>query len=247
MNLRTTLAVLVLACFSLPALASKASSANNFILVDSQSGKPVGKAAYTIRESSKGYKVGGFFQYKMPSNKQGQYDMSYRLDSTGNFLFGSMQDQAAQKTYNFQPNKQRTSIEVSTIQAGGLSNPTSAALPKPEFYFAAIGDPSAIQVLMTSALAHPHPDSIYLLLIPMGAINPMNRYRLVSVQPDAARSGTLDGKSVALKSFTLRFHTGPAGEVYLDDSNNLMEADIPKLQLNYVRKNFTLSPAPSAQ
>ncbi len=239
MNLRTALASSVLACVSLPAFAS---TYNNFILVGNQSGKPVGKASYSIQQSKKGYKFQGHFQYSISSSQTGQYDISYKLDNTGNFLSANIQDQIAQKTYNFEPNKQRTSIEVSTIQGGSLGNPTTANLPQPDFLMVSIGDPSAIQALMDIVKANPKPQPIYLLLIPMSTINPQNRYRLVSVQPDADRSGTLDGKTIALKSFAMRFHTGQAGEIYLDGSGNLMEADIPKFELNYIRKNFTLTP-----
>ncbi|MFP5268596.1 MAG: hypothetical protein ACLGQU_14675 [Acidobacteriota bacterium] len=260
MNFRTSFVFLALASFSLPAVASK-NKANNFTLVDAGSGKNVGKASYSIQQSKKGYKIDGRFEYSIVSTappaagtqtkpdgnagstEQGQYDISYKLDSTGNFLSGSIQDQVAQKTYNWQPNKQRTTIEVSTIQAGSLGSPVIAKLPNPDFFMISDGDPSAIQILMTAAQTHPLPNSTYMLLIPEDTINPKNRFILVNIQPDADRTGTLDGKSVALKSFILRFHTGPTAEVYLDGAGNLMEADLPKLQLNYVRQNFTLSPA----
>ena len=262
MNLRTAFAFLALASLSLPALAAK-NKDNTFTLVDATSGKNVGKASYSIQQSKKGYKIDGRFQYNITStstpaagtqtkgkgnsnassNEQGQYDISYKVDSNGNFLSGSIQDQLAQKTYSWQPNKQRTTIEVSTIQAGSLGSPTTAPLPKPDFFMVTDGDPSAIQVLMTASQAHPSPNSVYLLLVPEDAINPKNKYILVSIQPDADRTGTLDGKSIALKSFILRFHTGPTAEVYLDGNGNLMEADLAKLQLNYIRKGFTLTPA----
>ncbi|MGC9198990.1 MAG: hypothetical protein ACP5E5_08645 [Acidobacteriaceae bacterium] len=246
MKLRHTLTFLVLASLSLPALASSKNN-NGFILIDSQSGKTVGKAAYSIQKSSKGYKVGGNFQYNLQAGQQGQYSFSSKLDNTGNLLSASVEDQSTQKTYIFQPNKNRTSVEFTTIQAGNLATPMSAVLPKPEVFMAPIGDPSGIQVLMTSALAHPHTPPIYLLLVPLSVINKINHYHMVGIQPDSDRTATLDGKSITLKSFKLRFHTGADGEVYLDDSGNLMEADLPKFGMNYVRKNFTLTPASSAK
>ncbi len=260
MNLRTAFVFLALASFSLPALASK-NQANNFTLVDAANGKNVGRASYTLEQSKKGYKIEGRFEYYIASTappadgaqtkkdgnagskQQGQYDLSYKVDSTGNFLSGSIQDQIAQKTFTWQPNKQRTTIEVSTIQAGSLGTPTTAPLPKPYFFMVADGDPSAIQVLMNASQAHPDLNAVYLLLIPGDAINSQNQFLLVNIRPDADRTGTLDGKPVALKSFILRFHTDPTGEVYLDSNGNLMEADLGQLQLNYVRKNFSLTPA----
>ena len=51
--------------------------------------------------------------------------------------------------------------------------------------------------------------------------------------------GTLDGKPIDLKHYTLRFHAGDA-DVYTDTEGKLMEADMKQMSSKYVRVKFAL-------
>lgn len=257
MNLRTTFAWLAFTSFTAVAFAS---NTNSFVLVNSKSGKAIGKA-------KNGFKIESHFEYRilssdLPSTPQtsttvvngravstddaqideGQYISSYRISDDGDFLSGFIQNAASLAMTNFEPNKPRTAITSSSVQAGILGITHDIPVPKPDVLFAPEGDPSAIQTLMTTVLTHPHPDATYLLLVPAGISSPQETLMYVTVQPvKDTRTGTLDGKSIALQRYIINFHVGHA-DVYVDSDGNLMQADIAPLSLNYIRAHFVLAP-----
>ncbi len=238
MNLRIAFALMAMASVSLPASASK--KKENFTLVDSTSGKDAGEASYSIKQSSKGATLEGDFRFDIASKQQGQYNFSYKVDEAGNLQSASIQDVTGEKTLNFEPTRKRSEIETVTIIPGTTSMPVSTPLPKPDVFFACDGDPSAIQILMNAVQNHPHPDSLYLLMVPPGAFDPQNHFLYVKVQPDAGGKGAINGKAITLKSFTLYFQKSQ-GEAYVDETGSLMEANLPEFGLNYIRQNFSLS------
>lgn len=264
MNLRTTLTCLALTSFATVAFAS---NTNSFVLVNSKSGKTIGKANYSIGKSKNGFKIESHFEYHILSSDlpptaqstttvvngravstddaqidEGQYSSSYRISDDGNFLSGFIQNAASLAMTNFEPNKSRTAISSSSVQAGILGLTHDIPLPKPEVYFAPDGDPSAIQALMTAVLTHPHPDATYLVFVPAGIASPQENLAYVTVQPvKDTRTGTLDGKTIALQRYIVNFHVGHA-DVYVDSDGNLMEANVAPLSLNYIRAHFALAP-----
>ena len=258
MNLRCT--TLSLALFSLTATSSFAASApsNDFVLIN-KSGKAIGKASYTI-EKKNGYKIRSHFNYRVdpadlpavsdPSQSNSsmgrisdaQFSFEYSVDDNGNFLSGFTRDTATQLMTSLQPTKARDSININRMQAGVQEGVRTLNLPKPDFLVAPDYDPSVIQLLLTTALAHPHADNTYMLIVPASPDRgPMatNDADYVVLQPAGDAKGTLGGKPVDLKHYLLNFHVGKA-DLYTDADGNLMEADMDPLHAKYVRATFVL-------
>ncbi|MGA7156437.1 MAG: hypothetical protein WBY53_06310 [Acidobacteriaceae bacterium] len=265
MNLRIAFVSLALASFAATALAS---NANNFTLVNSKSGKSVGKASYSIDKSKNVFKVQGRFEYHIPSSDlpsspqsnttvvngraitnsnegfvdDGQYTTSYKVNADGDFLSGFVQNETTLTMTSFEPNKAHTAVTVTSVQAGKIGDGEDLPIPKPNFLFAADGDPSAIQILITEVLTHPHPDATYLVVVPPGISNHQPDLFYVTVQPIKDQpTGTLDGKPIALKRFIMNFHVGHA-DIYVDNDGNLMQANMTPMALKYIRAKFTLNP-----
>lgn len=259
MTFRTATITLVLATFSTTVLAAK-SDTNNFLLINN-SGKTIGNASYTIDKTKDGYKIKTRFDYHLPppstlpdddatadaSHRGGgaavlevQDTGEYKLDANGNLLSGFTQNMANQMMTSFQPDKKRDSIGIGHMQAGVAGTTTDLPVPSPQFLLAPDFDPSAIQMLLTTTINHPHPDFTYLLIVPgVGGRAPDNVVPVtVQLQTDTP-SGTLDGKPIALKHYLMNFHTGHA-DLYTDADGNLMAAVIGPLEASYVRAKFSM-------
>lgn len=271
MNLRSYLrpflrrAVAAVAVASLPLSAFAAADANSFALVN-HAGRNIGKASYTITKTKDGYKVTTHFQYragisgdatvaaddptKTTANSGAtvtdyQYSGEYKIADDGSFLSGFTQNSANQILSSFQPNKTRSLVTVGQIQGGVNLGSRDIELPKPWFLLAPDYDPSAIQLLLTAAAAHPHSDSTYLFLVPASGSGPkaLNTPLFVTLQPlSDTPAGTLDGKPVTLKHIQMNYHAGKA-DLYVDDAGNLMQADMGTLSASYIRTKFVLTPA----
>jgi hypothetical protein len=260
MNFRTSALALAVSCIAAAAHAS--SPSNDFILLG-QSGKPVGKASYSIDKAKNGFKVHARYSYHLntdnmalpgtdPTQAGGgaartietQYTFEYAVDANGDFTSGYTRDSSTQTMISFQPDKARTNINISALQAGVQQGSRTLALPRPDFLVAPDFDPSALQALLTSAAAHPHPDNTYLLIIPTSpdrGFQSANDADYVILQPASdSPQGTLDGKPVTLKHYTLQYHVGQ-GDLYTDADGNLMEAILPPVHATYVRNKFALS------
>jgi hypothetical protein len=240
--------------------------ANNFILVN-QTGKTIGNAAYTIETAKDGgYKVKTRFEYHLSAaanagtqDEGAQPDVSgraggngaalievqntgeYKVDANGNFLSGFTQNVANQMMTSFTPNKKRDSVAINHMQGGVAGSPSDLPVPSPQFLVAPDFDPSVIQVLLTTAIQHPHPDSMYLLVVPGTSGRSGDNAVPIAIQlaPDSP-TGTLDGKPVALKHYLLNYHTGHA-DLYTAADGNLMEAIMNPLDASYVRAKFELA------
>ncbi|MES2392752.1 MAG: hypothetical protein V4555_13995 [Acidobacteriota bacterium] len=258
MNLRSAAFALAFASIATAGLAS--SPSNDFTLVG-QSGKPVGKATYTIEKTKSGYKVHSRFEYRLSSDAlpgtdptkvsggagrtaEAQFSFEYNVDDNGNFLSGYTRDSATQTMTSMSPDKARANINISRLQAGVQQGSRTLGLPKPDFLVAPDFDPSSIQILLTTAAAHPHADNTYLLIVPSSpdrgpAAN--NDADYIILQADTTSpQGTLDGKPITLKHFILHYHVGQA-DVYTDPDGNLMEADMTPVHATYIRNKFTLT------
>jgi hypothetical protein len=177
------------------------------------------------------------------SATEAQYSFEYNTDANGNFLSGYTRDSATQMMSSLQPDKAHTNINISGMQAGQQTGVRTLGLPKPDFLVAPDFDPSAIQMLLTSAAIHPHADSTYLFIVPISpdrGPTATNDADYVILQPVSDAQGTLDGKSITLKHFLLNFHTGSA-DIYTDADGNLMEAVLTPIHATYVRNKFELA------
>jgi hypothetical protein len=244
------------------AASASAADQNNFTLL-SRAGKPIGKASYTIEKAKDGtYKIKSRFSYKlgssasfMPSEDpskpaptagmitEAEFTADYKAAEDGNFLTGFTQNSVTQMLTSFSPDKVRKTITIDQHQGGvGIGSRTLEA-PKPDFALAPDYDPSAIQLLLTTSIAHPHADFIYLLLIPASGTGPkaLNNFLYVTLKETGAGAGTLDGKPVTLKHFAVGYHSGKA-DLYTDEAGTLMQADMGTLAASYVRAKFVLTP-----
>jgi hypothetical protein len=266
MTLRSASLLLVFASLTTVALAA---DPNSFILVNS-TGKPIGKASYSIDKTKDGFRVRTKFQYRLSAAEMqatadpdadagggrrggggslgvadAQYTAEYKISATGDFLTGFTQNVDTQMLTSYQPDKKGDILTIGQVQAGVSGGSRDLPLPSPHFLLTPDYDPSALQVLLSTALTHPHPDSTYALVVPAGA-NPRargNNSLYVTLQPELAipASGTLAGKPVVLKHYLLNYHQGHA-DLYADTDGNLMEAELGPLSAKYIRAGFALAP-----
>ena len=268
MNLRSALLSLVITSVATSAFAA---DTNNFVIINSKNGKVMGKAAYSIDTAKNGVvRIRSHWTFQLhtgdlpsamntdagvatgrqitPGNTSnfvdGQYSSDYKLDPNGDYISGYLQDGSSLVMTSYTPNKTRTAIAVSAVQAGNISETSDVPLPKPGFIVAPDLDPSAIQAIVTTAINHPHPDSTYLLLNPIGVNDeqPGNNLAYVTIQPvSGVANGTLDGKPVVLKRYLMNFHTNHA-LIFVDENGTVMEVQMGPLSANYVREKFALNP-----
>jgi hypothetical protein len=258
MNLRPAALALSLAACTTAAFAQ----ANSFQLVN-KSGRTVGKASYSIEKTKDGYKVKAKFEYRTgisvtsdatdPSGApsassavtDAQFSSEYKVDANGDYLSGFTQNGSTQTLSSFTPSKTRNSVVIGQTQGGVGLGSKDLPMPLPSFLVAPDYDPSAIQVLLTGALAHPHSDHLYLLAVPSSGPRGLNTALYVTIADPTDATGTLDGKPVTLKRYALGWNKAK-GALYADADGTLMQADIGTINISYIRAKFKLDTA-SAQ
>jgi len=255
MKLRSTVFALSLTAFA----ATSFAQANNFQLVKGD--RTIGKASYTIEKTKDGgYKVKARFEYRLgtgasevsvdPSKpgystsavSDAQMSFEYKVDANGNYTSGFTQNSADQMMTSFSPSKTRDVVIVGQTQGGTGLGSKSLPMPKPDFTVAPDYDPSAIQVLLTTALAHPHSDHTYLLVVSGGNKGTQALYLTIADPTDA--TGTLNGKPVALKQYALGWYQSK-GVLYTDADGTLMQVNVGPTGSSYVRTGFKLDAKPA--
>jgi hypothetical protein len=246
-----------------PAFA--AAPANTFSIVSS-AGKNVGNAGFTITKDKNGYHLVGKFQYHFAATvgvdlatgnartsvnyNEGQYNEDFKVSEAGNFISGYTQNSSDQMMTSFQPIKGSSDVSVNQIQAGAGQAHT-VTMNKSVFQVVPDYDPGALQLFLTTSIAHPHDDKIYLFLVPAGSTSRGHEspiFVTLQLAPDTPE-GTLDGKPVKMMHYVMGYHVGKA-DLYTDDAGNLMQANMDPLGVNYVRAKFALTtpaatPAPA--
>jgi hypothetical protein len=249
MKLRSTVLALSLITFAATAFAQ----ANSFQLI--KGGRTVGKASYTIDKVKDGsYKVKGRFEYRTgqlvtdnspdpsrpasmgPVVNEAQMSFEYKVDASGNYLSGFMQSGTDQMMTSFSPSKTRDAVVVGQTQGGTSLGSRTLPMPKPDFLVAPDYDPSAIQVVLTGALAHPHADHLYLLVVP-GIGRQATQTVYINIADPTDATGTLNGKPVALKQYPIGWNK-TRGTLYADADGTLMQVDIGPTGASYVRNGF---------
>jgi len=256
MKLRCTVFALSLTVFVTTAFAQ----ANNFQLV--KGGRTVGKASYTIDKVKDGsYKVKARFEYRTgltavdvtadPSRPEAtpatitdaQMSSEYKVDANGNYTSGFTQDSADQMITSLSPSKTRDVVVVAQSQGGTSLGSRSMPMPKPDFMVAPDYDPSAMQVVLTAALAHPHSDHLYLLVVP-GIGKQGTQAMYINIADPTDTTGTLNGKPVALKQYPVGWNK-TRGAFYTDADGTLMQVDDGPLNASYIRNGFKLDAKPA--
>jgi hypothetical protein len=251
MKHRSTVFALSLTAFAATAFAQ----ANNFQLVKGD--KTIGKATYTIDKTKDGgYKVKARFEYRtgqaasdltadpsrpgsMPTAiTDAQMSSEYKVDANGNYLSGFTQDSADQMITSLTPSKTRDVVVVGQTQGGTSLGSKSLPMPKPDFLVAPDYDPSAVQVLLTAAHAHPHSDHTYLLVVP-GIGNKGTQAVYLTIADPTDATGTLNGKPVAVKQYALGWYQ-TKGVLYTDADGTLMQVNVGPIDSSYVRNGFKL-------
>jgi hypothetical protein len=242
-------------------VSSAFAQANSFQLIN-KAGRVIGKASYSINKTKDGYKVSAKYEYRTgianavvdaDPGKPGmnganvtdsQFSSEYKVDANGNYISGYAQNSANQMITSFSPSKTRDVIVIGQVQGGtGLGSKT-LPMPKPDFLVAPDYDPSAIQILLTGALAHPHADHLYLVAVPASGYPAGNNALYINVADPTDATGSLDGKPVALKHYALGWNK-TTGDLYADASGTIMQADIGTINIKYVRAKFKLDDAPA--
>jgi hypothetical protein len=258
MKLRSAALALSFAVFA----ASVSAQANNFQLINSKGGRVVGKATYNIDKTKDGYKVKSKFEYRIglaapsdnPDPDKPSYDGSsitdaqvtseYKVDATGNYISGFTQNSANQTLTSFSPSKTRDVVIIGQTQGGTSLGSKSLPIPKPDFIVAPDYDPSAMQMLLTAALTHPHSDHLYLLAVPPSSAKGFNNALYITIADPTDATGTLDGKPIALKHYALGWNKAK-GDLFADAGGSLMQANVGTIGVNYVRAKFALDDKPA--
>jgi hypothetical protein len=244
-------AALALAALTLTT-AAFAAETNTFTLVKGT--KAVGRASYTIDANKDSFHVKGRFEYRLVSTAQSdgtggglvtdaQFTTDYKVDLNGNYLSGYTQNGTNQTITSYQPDKGRTLVTIASTQGGISSGGKPLPVPGPHFLIAPDYDPSAIQVLLTTSMAHPHADSKYTFIVPGTGTGPRSSTTIVyiAINPAPEATGTLDGKPITLKHFSVVYAKGKA-DLYTDADGKLLQADMGTTGVSYVRNKFVLSP-----
>jgi hypothetical protein len=224
---------------------------NTFVI--QSNGTAAGKCVYTFDKAKDGFKVSSRFQAKIaaqfhsgsdPTNPVTndvtdiQQSHAYKLDASYTYLGGSVMDNTTQQTRGYSPNKQRTVMQISMVQAG-IQGQSSELPLMPGYMVLPPDDASAVQALLYLATSHPTSDSLYFIIVPNS--NPRSGPSSVQAKwvPQPSVTGTLAGKPVTLHHFSFAFGKS-IYDVYADDTNTLMETDISVLKVSYVRTGFAL-------
>jgi hypothetical protein len=251
-------ATMALAFAVLIASATAASNDANVFNIVNTSGKSIGNASYKLAHNKDGYHLVGKFQYHFAAGgpatedigtktvsgllNEAQITEDLKFNDNGDFLSGYTQNSTNQMMTSFQPDKARKQVTVNQIQGGISLGSSDIPMLRPDFLVEPDYDPGTLQVLLSAAIAHPHEDKLYLMLVPAGS-NPhagsSTVYVTIQQGPDAP-TGTLDGKPITLKHFLLGFHASKA-DVYTDDAGNLMQADMAALRASYIRAKFSMT------
>jgi hypothetical protein len=256
MKFRLAALPLVLTFMAVSATAAS-NDANVFNLVNT-SGKSIGNASYKLTHNKDGYHLVGKFQYHFAAGgpatedigtktvsgllNEAQITEDLKFNDNGDFLSGYTQNSTNQMMTSFQPDKARKQVTVNQIQGGVSLGSSDIPMPRPDFLVEPDYDPGTLQVLLAAAIAHPHADKLYLMIVPAGS-NPRagssTVYVTIQEGPDAP-AGTLDGKPITLKHFLLGFHASKA-DAYTDGDGNLMQADMAALHASYIRAKFVMT------
>jgi hypothetical protein len=261
MTIRSAALLVALACST---LAASASPANKFKLIYISNGKSIGQASYTLEPTKNGFKLHTTLDVTMDNggvndlqtnastgNSRGgsssatdvTYSCEYKLTAGESFDSGYCQSSTTQTMIMLATSKARDSVTVRLSRTGTDAGAQTVTLTTPDYFVLPNYDPGAIQALMTGALAHPHADKHYLLLVPA---NPdlgqnANSAGVTTLEADGDAKGTLNGNPVALKHYTLTLLAGTA-EIYTDEAGSLMEVVMTPLRASYVRDKFVLIP-----
>jgi len=244
MKLLTLTAALFLA-------ATGAAQAQNTFTIQSK-GAPVGKCVYSFDKTKDGFKVSSRYQARVASQFQTtdslsqsgqtvtdvQQTHSYKLDANYAYTGGSITDSTNQVTLGYSPNKQHTEMLLTMLQVG-IQGP-SKDLPLMPAYLVAPGfDASALQSLLYMATSHPAADSLYFLIVPQDVKKgPMSGQ--IRWQALADTTGTLDGKTITVHHFGFTYGK-PTYDIYADETNKLMQADVSAVKASMVRNGFVLT------
>jgi hypothetical protein len=233
---------------------------NNFDI--KTDGTVTGNCHYTFDAAKGGFKITSHFINHVPPQLQsadaitGQAatlttevirSSSYKLDANYNYAGGNVTNSDPALTFGYNPNKQRTQMQMSKMEGGNFDgSPTTVDL-KPGFVLLPDLDASAIQSFLYLATAHPTADGNYFLILPTGlnikgsdaSATALNVGVHWTAQSDA--TGTLSGKAVTLHHFAFAYGKTTI-DVYGDETNTLMEADAVTgaSTTSYVRSGFAM-------
>jgi hypothetical protein len=193
-----------------------------------------GTATLTFETSKKGIKFHSALEYSVV--KYGTpHAIDYKVDPDGLFLSASSYSVNDRAATLYSPAKGHTAVDI-MLPGGDLQTVPNV---KPDILVAFPEDPGVWQTLFQIAATHPHADGIYTLMVP-GSKTTVATLKPFRLPAPTDSQGTLDGKDIALKHYTLTFAAGEAN-IYFDTDGNLMQADTP-FSLKLVRKNFVLKP-----
>jgi hypothetical protein len=241
------------------ALATLSASAQNNFTITLHS-KPAGKASYSIEKTKDGLHVKSKVSYRLapaatpddaaaPTKGRSssaapglagdfQFVEDYKLDANNTYGGGFMTNMVSLVNTSYSLNKSRDKLFISQNQVGNAGLPYPIDL-KPNFVLLPDYDPSALQSLLLQTTTHPAEKDLYFAVIPGKKPGDDAVPALwLTDQPEA--HGTLDGKAIALRHFTLRLYKSQY-DLFADETNTLMLATSTALSAIYTRDGFVLT------
>ena len=243
MKLRTSAVLLALAA---PAALAQS---NTFDLQSNS--RSIGRSTYTLAKAKQGFKLSDRSSYHLGGTEADIAD-DFKLSETYAYLEGSSTNVTNQMHTSYVPNKTRTELIVGMVQAN-IQESRHLAI-KPDFAIMPAYDAGAAQVMLLLATTHPTEKNLYNIVVPSsgGGAAPPDAGQPAAGRPasgnnaydalwtkGADTTGMLDGKPVALHTYTLT-----AGKFtwvfFADDANLLMQLNVSMLKTSYIRSRFKL-------
>lgn len=231
----------VLLCLALlsTSVAAHAADKNAFLL--NRWGKTAATTTYTVDTVKDGVRVRSRVEYT--GDGQGNTRaFEYAIGKDGRLNSATRHDTTtwSDTLTIFTPSKANDALTVSDMKGTERTAERTFPLPSPESTLVLPDDPAIWEVLLKVIAAHPHANGIYMLTVPAYDKIP-DQVLPFQLSPAAESTGTLDGKPIPLKHYTLTFHDGPKTEIYTDADGRLMCAQVGAPNATHIRKNFTLS------
>lgn len=232
--LARTLALSLALVSALPVFAAD----NNTFDITNRKGVKTATATYSIDKPKDGIKARSTVTY-VADGPSATRNYEYRNNKDG--AMTSASSQMIDRTFTaYTPSKTRDAININITKASTPAGSRTVSINKPNFMIAFADDTSIWQVLLDSAAGHPA-DQVYVLYVPAASAKTTDRLEQFRIGEPTPADGTLNGKPVTLKHYTIKFSAGSA-QLYTDSDGKLMQAETGPLGNNtHTRTGFVLN------
>jgi hypothetical protein len=233
MKLSCTAILLALFLSSASALADS----NSFDLQNMKDAK-LGSSSYSFDKSKNGYKIKSNIGEGKDAS-QNCRTLEYKITPDGLLVTANLRVVEYQRSTYYEPGKAHNTLSVKTLVSNVVNDEFGLTTPVPKYLLSFSGDASIWQVLVDLAVNHPSPNNTYTIYSAPTSRSAAGQLLPAHIADPTAAKGTLDGKPIVLKRYTLTLQKGGA-DIYTDQDGKMMQADINYMNVRYIRSNFVL-------